>query len=122
MTTLYVVMENSFEYNDETYYQPEGGGGLPRAAYTTLAKAEKALNAINARWLRENNPREYSAYGEELIAPKNRALVRALGVDPEDLDEPETLEDYTDAQLSALMGYLPIQPYEICEVKVENDL
>lgn len=40
MKPAFAVMNNTWEYNDETYSRPEGGGGLPVAVYMSRAAAE----------------------------------------------------------------------------------
>ena len=43
---IYVVVENSFEYNDEYYYR-SGDGGIPKVYFTSKQEAEERCQQLN---------------------------------------------------------------------------
>jgi hypothetical protein len=45
MNTVYVLMEEGWEYNDEIYFQPEGGGA--HLIHSLLIRKRPKQNAIN---------------------------------------------------------------------------
>jgi hypothetical protein len=53
MTKVYVVCENSYEYNDEVYYQPDGEGVIPKNGYTDPQKANQACLKANLEWFEQ---------------------------------------------------------------------
>ena len=56
MSTLYVVSERHFRYNDEQYIPTEGGNA--RLAFKTKAEADAKAREMTLQWLRENNDPE----------------------------------------------------------------
>ena len=80
MSTLYIVTEQAFDYNDEYYYQTDGS--TPVKAYRKIEVAEKECFEKNCEWFSENNIGEYG-YGSREI-----------------FDDPETIEDLTGVDLS----------------------
>lgn len=90
MTTVYVVVENDWQYNDETFYQPEGSPGYPQAAFRTRAAADaEAVRRTVARVAGRADVLEYTSdhrdwWDETFIMPWYawRDWVRDLGVDP----------------------------------------
>lgn len=47
MTTLYVICESGFEYNDEIYHRPESEGGVPVMASADIVKANEKCKEMN---------------------------------------------------------------------------
>lgn len=45
--TVYVVVKNDWEYNDEFWYQPEGEGYTALKGYSDKKKAEKECALLN---------------------------------------------------------------------------
>ncbi len=72
MDVVYVLMEEGWDYNDETYFRPEGGGGSPHSFYTVKADADKECDARNIEKFRSlwesGDIREY-CYGIEDLLP-----------------------------------------------------
>jgi hypothetical protein len=52
MEHVYVLMEEGWEYNDETFFHPESGSGTPRKIYATLEAAEKERDQRNIKSIR----------------------------------------------------------------------
>jgi len=46
MTKKYLLMELSWEYNDEYYYRPESGGGNPVKLFNTKEAAMKERDTL----------------------------------------------------------------------------
>ncbi len=46
-TTYYVVIQNSFEYNDEYYSTPEDGGGIPVKVFINEEQAQAYAYRMN---------------------------------------------------------------------------
>ncbi len=53
MSYVYVLMEEGWEYNDETFFHPESGSGSPRKVFTTQEAADKECQKRNIESLRE---------------------------------------------------------------------
>ncbi len=62
MSTLYIVTEIDFEYNDEIYYNNSGDGGTPLKAFRDKKKAENYMKDQAVRfWFDSYNcPSEYT--------------------------------------------------------------
>lgn len=52
MENVYVLMEEGWEYNDETYFHPESGSGTPTKAFATNEAAQKECDARNVESIR----------------------------------------------------------------------
>lgn len=64
---VYVIVENSFEYNDEYYYR-NGDGGVPKLYFTSLKEAEERCDQMNQHARASADPADYSdGYGENCI-------------------------------------------------------
>lgn len=53
MEHVYVLMEEGWEYNDETFFHPESGGGTPSKIYATLEAATKERDRRNVDSIRK---------------------------------------------------------------------
>ena len=47
MNTVYVLMEEGWDYNDETYFRSEAGGGHPECFFLSEEEANKECQARN---------------------------------------------------------------------------
>jgi hypothetical protein len=47
MSKFYVLMEVGFDYNDETYFRYNGGGGHPSRVFSNKKKADEAATQKN---------------------------------------------------------------------------
>ncbi len=123
MANVFIVMENSFEYDDERYHSPECGGGKPLQAFTSEAKAEAFATKKNIEELRDllagKSYRGLGSMGydpDEVFTDPDKAA-EILGVDVDDLMEFETSEKLSDEQLSQLNDVLNLVFYEVMEVE-----
>lgn len=81
MTMLHVVVEASFDYNDEIYHTVEGDAGEPVVAFKDEKKANAECERRTIAWLREcHNLWEYG-YGADEVISDVKALEVALGID-----------------------------------------
>lgn len=53
MENVYVLMEEGWEYNDETFFHPESGSGTPRKVFATNEAAQKECDARNVESFRD---------------------------------------------------------------------
>ena len=87
MSKVYIVMEKSFEYNDEIYYTPESGGGNPENVFTDKEKAEQFARQKNVEFMKAHNPSEFSYEPSLEFLNKNISQqdaltkLKAVGVD-----------------------------------------
>lgn len=69
---FYVLMEVGFDYNDETYFRYNGGGGHPSRVFTNKKKAEEAALKNNLtefqKLIRSDEIREYGYGLDEVLA------------------------------------------------------
>lgn len=102
MNTVYVLMEEGWDYNDEIYFQAEAGGGHPKCFFTSEEEANKECTSQNLKSFKElwksGEIREY-CYGISDLLPyddrKDRSKKKLLnetceklfGLDWEDLGE-----------------------------------
>lgn len=117
MNTVYVLMEEGWDYNDEIYFQSDGGGaGYPKAFYLSQEEADKECSRLNVKSFRElwesGEIREY-CYGMDELLPyddrKDKAKKKLLnetceklfGMDWNEVDEQFSNEDSVHIQESA---------------------
>jgi hypothetical protein len=53
MSNVYVLMEEGWEYNDETYFHPDSGSGTPTKVFETQEAADVECNKRNLDSLKE---------------------------------------------------------------------
>lgn len=75
MSSIYVIVEEGWDYNDEYFYRSENGGGTPKKAFDdkSLAKAElRRLNIEEVKNILSSSPEDiYPHLGEgETITSK----------------------------------------------------
>jgi hypothetical protein len=63
MKTAYAVLENTWEYNDEYYSQPEGGGGKPTIVFLTRKEADDECLEQNRDAFRSGKAQQYIYLG-----------------------------------------------------------
>ncbi len=80
---IYVVMAQSFSYNDESYYAEDGGS--PIKAFSSEEEAEAHCEEVTDSWFRNTAPDELAAhlsnhidYNEAEEAAKNPTEIRKL--------------------------------------------
>jgi hypothetical protein len=78
MPTGFVVLEVGYEYNDQTYYQPESGGGKPVHIFTSKKRAEEVALQLAATKLRNLDPTEYGNNWEDVSTIKQEELKKKL--------------------------------------------
>lgn len=64
--TAHVIVRQGVEYNDEYYYQPEDEATVETVAYRDKAKAQKIVDELNGKSLREN-PDMTTESGEAIL-------------------------------------------------------
>lgn len=84
MTKLYIIVDITFDYNDEIYSSVEGNGGEPIRAFKKREKAQAACRQLNFEKLRGLNLNEY-CYGIDDICNDSRALYKLLHGEPEEI-------------------------------------
>jgi hypothetical protein len=53
MSNVYVLMEEGWEYNDETYFHPDSGSGTPTKVFGTQEAADVECNRRNLESLKK---------------------------------------------------------------------
>ena len=139
MNTVYVLMEEGWDYNDETYFQSEAGGGHPKCFFTSQEEADKACLANNLTSFKElwtsGEIREY-CYGVSDLLPyddrKDKSKKKVLnatceslfGMDWEDLGEAFNnqdeipIQEQSDETWTTLFNLLNLNFWNV--VKVEK--
>ncbi len=129
---IYVVMSQSWEYNDEYFYTTDGDAGKTLIAYRDKAKAEavaldKNIEALMEAGCRDGGLGEWNNCGETDFrnkGPKLDALLTKLGWDKDDRDLiiPNQIEgrDFTLTKDEAvlLMNALSLYWYYVEEVEL----
>jgi hypothetical protein len=74
MSKFYVLMEVGFDYNDETYFRYNGGGGHPSRVFSNKKKADEAAAQKNIeefkRIVSNGEIREYGYGLDEVLSSK----------------------------------------------------
>ncbi|MEK6829499.1 MAG: hypothetical protein AABY15_05180 [Nanoarchaeota archaeon] len=118
----YVIQKLGYEYNDETYYRPQDGGGTPEIVLTDEVMAKKRMMELEIKEWRGQSIGNYG-YGLDEIAEDElefEKALKAIGLDPEDgwdLDIPKTA---TDEQIKRLIKASRVRFYEIVEVDIDS--
>jgi hypothetical protein len=125
MTKLYVVMEVSFEYNDEVSRRPECGGGKPLTFYKTMQQASLACALKNIAYLKGLAKDQYgglSNYGYAIdeIFRSPDTVREIIGDAASDLDDDQLLRYnwslLSDEKLIKVCDELCTPFYEVAEV------
>lgn len=123
MTKIYVVNKIGWEYNDEYYYRPQSGGGLPEHAFTNLDDAKKYCDQKNLEFYKTTPIRDYMEGDMYDFFSKEgtKLMSQFFGEDWRDIldDTYNICWDMTDEQWMQLLPHLEIVLYEICEVECE---
>lgn len=62
----FVIMKIDWEYDDENYYRPEGGGGNPVKVFTNPSKALKICQEMNSKEESNSIPIVYEVVSVEI--------------------------------------------------------
>ena len=140
MNTVYVLMEEGWDYNDEVYFRSDGGGGHPSCFFGSQEEADKECQTRNIKSFRElwqsGEIREY-CYGIDELLPyesrKDKASKKLLnetceklfGLDWNEVDDQFSnedrvtiLESATDADWTQLFDLMNLNFWNV--VKVEK--
>lgn len=126
MTKLYLVMEVSFEYNDEVFHSTEGGGGKPLTFYKTMQQASRACALKNIEYLKSlakdkhyGGLRSYG-YGIDEVFRNPTKVREIIGDAASDLDDDQLLRYnwslLSDEKLIKVCDELCTPFYEVAEV------
>jgi hypothetical protein len=76
MSNVYVLMEEGWEYNDETYFHPDSGSGTPVKVFETYEAATAECNSRNIESFRDlfvnAEANQYFYNFEDIIVYSNR--------------------------------------------------
>ncbi len=130
MKKAYVVVEKSYEYNDEVYYEPEGGGTHPLKVFLKSDKAQAELERLElAQWKNFSNNKwsgpGYYAYdfNELLVNPDSFEddIEKLLGVKGEDKwDLPTPDKEASDEVWIEYMNLFDLAFHEIREIDLDS--
>lgn len=123
----YIVVEKSFEYNDEIYHTSYEGdsGGVPKFSSTDKTKAAEKVKELNLKEFKDILTSKYRGincyyYGFDQVVDYDNKLMSILKVD--NLSDAENkLLNYesnplTDEQLMEVFSCLNLEFYELYEV------
>lgn len=131
MADYYVVLENSFEYNDEIYSPPECGGGKPVKVFTSNEKAQEHCDKLNLEFAREDNHLIFNTSydfdffdGDKESMDKLEAIFQKYGMTIDDLEDYENRDKFmknirskmTDEELKIFVQNLKDVPYSVYTV------
>lgn len=142
MSTVYVLMEEGWEYNDETFFHPESGSGTPVKIFNSLEAAEKECQKRNLdsfKGLFESGEASQYFYNFEDILPYperkdkqfrkklNALLEKVFGSDIEDFNEKfdnrgsvQTSPDATDEDWLAIYNMVNLSFWNVVECEKED--
>jgi hypothetical protein len=118
----YVIQKLGYEYNDETYYRPEEGGGNPVIVLTDEVAAKKKFMELEIEaWKNEH----IGHYGYDLsdVAIDSGEFERALeaiGLDTDDWWDMKIPANATDDQIKRLIKASRVRFHEVVEVDMEE--
>lgn len=138
---VYVLMEEGWEYNDETYFHPESGSGTPRKIFASHEAADKECDKRNVESFRElftsgeavqyfynfndiipyesRKDREYLAKIESLSQKIFGLTIDDINEKLDDQEEVSPLPDASDADWSALLSLVNINFWDVVECEKE---
>lgn len=119
----YVIQQLGYEYNDETYYRPEDGGGNPVVVIIDEATAKKRMMELEIKQWKTESIGHHCYSWDEIAEDENEfeKALEAMGMDPEDDYDLNIPKDATDEQIKRLIKASTLRFYEIIEVDVEED-
>lgn len=138
MDTVYVLMQEGWEYNDEIFFQSDGGGGRPHSFFTVEKDAQEECDKRNVKSFRElweNGEIRQYCYGIDDLIPysdrkdkqKRKALdavcEKIFGKDWSEIGD--LFNDEEDVQIRSesnedwkeLMSYLKMSFWEVVPVE-----
>lgn len=122
--TLYVVVCESFDYDDNHYYQSEAGGGEPLRAFLSREAAQDEVRRLTAGWLREHayDLEDWSYEGwAGLVDMDEIELTNFLSARGATLIERGVdVSGCTDEQCREIVDALSISPYTIREIPLTD--
>ena len=118
----YIIQSIGYEYNDETYYKPEGGGGYPQAVLTDEVEAKKRMMELEIEEWRGQQIGHYGYDIDEVAENESEfeQALAAMGIDIEDWWDVEIPTTATDDQIKRLIKASSIRFHEIIEIEIEE--
>lgn len=118
----YIIQSIGYEYNDETYYKPEGGGGYPQAVLTDEVEAKKRMMELEIEEWRGQRIGHYGYDIDEVAENESEfeQALAAMGIDIEDWWDVEIPTTATDDQIKRLIKASSIRFHEIIEIEIEE--
>ncbi len=142
MSTVYVLMEEGWEYNDETFFHPESGSGTPRKIFTKQEDADKECQKRNIKSLKElfksgEANQYFYNFGDILPYPErkekeyqkklNVVLEKIFGTDVEGINDKldgrgsiQPAADTTDKDWLALYNMVNLSFWNVVECEKED--
>ncbi len=123
---MYVVGTVDFQYNDETYYAPEGDAVRPVTVYRTKEAAEKAALEQSLKAMADWDLLSFGYSDDEIFSDPEAALelYQAAGYEGSDLDDlhggysNEFVQKMNDEQRKKLLDLLTVTFATVSEVEV----
>lgn len=121
---LFVIGRVNFQYNDETYYEAEGGGTTPTTAFRDRQKADDACTEASIKEMAKWDLLTFGYSASEVFNDEDAALALFKKVGYEgDLDDlggmsEEYVTQMTKAQKKELLGYLNVKFFTVNEVEL----
>jgi len=127
---MHVVVETSFEYNDEIHSVGESEGGTPRGVFENVADAKESMKTLTVEFLRNWKDLCGFGYGMDEIYSRRPKFIVFSGVggstaeqdeefmskDPYEVDQLIDTPNRSQEDLEELASCLEFTPYFITEV------
>jgi len=117
---MFIVMENSFSYNDEYYTREDGGN--PIKIVKSQDKAEKIALNLEIKKFKETNLRDYcyNFSGDSLVDQSFVNTVQKFKPEIADpiqkiADDSFNFKDFTDEQLKEIIQFIDLEFYSVKE-------
>jgi hypothetical protein len=126
--TIYIVVSDSFAYNDNYYYQSEGGGGEPVRAFLSETAARQEANRLSIGWLHQESEELYAWAGGEnleyLFQNVEGELTDFLSQHGASMHGEEGIDvsNCTDEQCIKIIENIEITPYSIRSITLEDGM
>lgn len=122
-SVMFIVGKVDFQYNDQTYYEVEGGGTSPVTVYRSKERAQAAADAASLEALGEWDLMSFGYDPSEVFTHVEAAqeLFEEVGVtNLEDVNgcSEEFVAKMDDAQKRRLLKILRVEFYRVHEVEV----
>ena len=133
--TVYCVVERAFSYDDDRYYESDGGGSTTKVAYRSREKANNERDRLAYAFWKEYNTDMFTTNDDDILTASGRLLLKELipiinvhndnNFDPEDFDISDALQVFFRItpfeQARDILDAIQIEIFAVQEVELSHE-